>query len=153
MKRWFISTFMKKHAVRIYILYPDNRVKDYWILHKNKPVIALNGNSYSLTKEHMVLKGNVPTYFFNYEDCEALCLDPRQTPTYSPEDLGTALQSHVARDIIMSTNKGAFSTEFFITLGLIFLGFMATIYLMNDKFTELQTQIQGDPETVLVEGE
>lgn len=144
MKEWIIKTFMKRHAVRIYIATPDKRLKEYWCLPKGDQVSIKGVGTYILTIDEANLSSkNVPTYIFNTVNPEPLDLQKGKKSVYTPEQFQVAIDSNIAKEIFLATKSGTISQDTMIILGVMVLGFAGLGYFLTDQLNALNDILQA----------
>lgn len=139
--QWFIRTFRKRVAVRVFLALEDKRIIERWIVPKlNSQDLDIKGiGVYKMTNEGMYLTSkNVPTYNYDVNSCEPVILSEKAHQSYlTPSDYATALNSKVIKEALDAT-KGNGIEQSTIILGVIMiLGFLAIIYLQNQGFSSI----------------
>jgi len=144
MREWFIKTFMKRHAVRIYIAMPDKRLKEYWCIPKGDQVSIKGVGTFVLTIDEVSLSSkNVPTFIFNTTNPEPLDLQTGGKSVYSPEQFQVAIDSNIAKEIFLATKSGSISQDTMIILGVMVLGFAGLGYFITDQLKAITEILQA----------
>ena len=144
MRQWFIKTFMKRQAVRIYIATPDKRLKEYWGLPKGDQVSIKGVGTFILTTDEASLSSkNVPTFIFNTVNPEPLDLQKGKKSVYTPEQFQVAIDSNIAKEIFLATKSGSISQDTMIILGVMVLGFAGLGYYITDQLNAINEILQA----------
>lgn len=142
MKQWFIKTFRKRVAVKLYVVTRDGRITPYWTIPNSEGEVFIGDYAYKLNSSKMLLEGRTSTYVCHIDNAEPLNLTKRRAFHYTAVDFKRAIDSHVASDILTASKGQKLSTEMLV-LGLImFLGFAGLVYYMNEKFATLLEYLQ-----------
>lgn len=139
--QWIIKNFMRKSAVRVIIVTEDKRLKEFWAIPEDG-IISAGGYSFRLSEDEFLLKNNVPTYVFNYNNAEPLNLLTEKKSYLTPKELNTGIKNKLIAELIASLDK-TFGTDFMITLVALALGFIGLGYFINEKLVAIQTALES----------
>ena len=139
--QWYIKQFKKQEAVKMFYVGSDKRVIVRWMLPENN-TITHDNKSYMLHPDKMFIHMGTPAIFINYKDAEPLDpLDLEKQHIYSANDFNTAISSKVGQELFEASKPktlGDLGTIISI-LSLVAIGYL--VYLMNQNFADLITQI------------
>ena len=138
MREWFIKTFFKSKAVRIYIAYPDKRLQEFWAIPKGDQVNIKGVGVFTISLEEGNLSSkNVPTYIFNTLSTSPLNLQTGEKSVYTPEQFQVAIDSKIEREIFLATKTGALSQDTIYILLALMVGFGGLGYYLSDKINTI----------------
>jgi len=134
--------FRRNKVVRLIITQKDKRVTERIVIPKSKGFCKLDDKTFRIDSENVFYGDKkIPTYLFYEEEATAFnALDPKKwkDKTSSPEDLETALNQSIAKDIIEATS-GADSTKV-LTIILLILTLLAVAgfgYFVYEQLNEI----------------
>ena len=138
MKQWFIRTFLKSKAVRIYIAHPDKRLQEFWAIPHGDQVNIKGVGVFTISLEEGNLSSkNVPTYIFNTLSTSPLNLQTGEKSVYTPEQFQVAIDSKIEREIFLATKTGVLSQDTIYILLALMVGFGGLGYYLSDKINTI----------------
>ena len=138
-----IKYFMDKGKVRIIIAKPERELQIAKIRPKEN-LLEIDGKTFDLDKEKFIVYKGMPTYFYNFNNTVPLDPYSLQITEYTPELYNAGLESKIVRDIIDSSKKQSKLDLPIMTLligGITLVGLGIAVYLLNDKLTSVQEQL------------
>ena len=144
---WFINRKRKQTQVKALVYGKDKRVKVYYRVPSKSDTetnITIEGKTYVVNDKDFFLDSKgYPTYTYRIDSTEPLDPFDSKKSVLSPDYYNTAINSHVARDIFESTQKGLDGNMLVVVLTAVnFMGLLFVAYLMYDNFNFIGPKVE-----------
>lgn len=153
--QFIIKNFLKRKAVKAFVLYPDKRIRTYWAIPDGN-IIKINNMSFLINENDFSLdtKG-IPCYIYDISNIEPKNLQNEIKPKkpsagktedyriITPQDLDTAITAKVATEIFNASRKNMDTgtiTLIFSVLSVIAVGVVA--YMGFEKLDVIIEKLQ-----------
>lgn len=105
--QWMIKKFHKKKAIRVFIYYPDRKIRLYWAIPKSD-IVTVNGKAYNCdaSRFYFTMHNRIPTFTYLVDRPEPLTIDDlKNSPVMSSEEYNVAVNNRVIKEIFNSADK------------------------------------------------
>lgn len=139
MSNWFNKTFRKNVCVKVIYFGEGRKHKISYLIPKDSTV-KIDGKAFMINKKDFFVDSkNFITYVFSFNRVEPI--DPNRAKTLgttTPADLGIALDSNVAEQILTaSKGHGEFNLFMILLLVVMVLGFGLLYYLFTSELEKI----------------
>lgn len=157
MRQWYLRTFKKDKIVKIQVAFEDGRLRTFYEIPNDDGTVILSPNLAVLLKEEcrLLSEHNIPTYLFTSKSAGAFRIINVNRPNansieypYSAKDFNTAIDEQVTARLIKAASSKRLSSDTFLVLVVVILGFIAFGYYFTEKMNsiiDLINNIDIDP--------
>jgi hypothetical protein len=143
MRQWIIKTFQKRKAVRIYLVMPDKRLKEYWVIPQGNFVKIKGVGDFVINLEgaHLSSK-NVPTFIYRADKLEPFDLQGGKESLMTSKEIQTALDANIASEIFNASKGSAISQDVVIICLVVIVAVAGAWYMLDTKLTAIMEALQ-----------